>query len=631
MKKTILVILLIVQSMATYSYSKFESDVKNQDLEEKLVLNVKGVITPSSVAPTEDGLYLTKGLGTYTNFGGIEISGNDVLNTIVVTGGQTVFEPVQTSFYETVDELDNNNNNNPVSSTAVFNMLNTLLDIGTSFPDLGFFTGGNVYNTSENWKTVLLDVSENDTVTYNLLSFTGANLITALNGSSVVDKVEAYVTNIDAVQSGLYIVPAGVDKVAISVHNDGVSSSYYVLNKSDAVSKTLIVSKTLVPISGSIFNTIKDACLEAGVGDVIYIHEGIYQEISINVPNGVSLIGVGEVIIKGEQDESESDVNISANSTIDMSYSGHLENLTITAKNMRYPIHADFGYSGKSKKTAVNCRFIHYGNSEVYDYRIANAQSTSGIFLAQSAWGGGTYAGETVDIKNCYFESPVRAFSTHNNVDFNTSYGASNVTLDSCEFVSHGLDLDGSNLGFTVPIFIQSLGSNANKCKVSITNSILNDFIVFVGNSTIDVYCDAENLRPIWNLAGSSFLFNNNIVNLENNIDWFPRLTKEMGAFKNLGTVTIPRGCAVKKNSYGVELMTSSDTESDFFGVALQEIEVGNAAIVKFKGYATRPYLNISTTTTEGQDVSIDATGAFELSSSFVVCKAADNQNILIK
>ena len=60
----------------------------------------------------------------------------------------------------------------------------------------------------------------------------------------------------------------------------------------------------------------------------------------------------------------------------------------------------------------------------------------------------------------------------------------------------------------------------------------------------------------------------------------------EISYFINRGTVTIPKGYAVKKSSLGgVALMTSSDSASDFLGVALQDMEVGKTGDVKISGY----------------------------------------------
>lgn len=78
--------------------------------------------------------------------------------------------------------------------------------------------------------------------------------------------------------------------------------------------------------------------------------------------------------------------------------------------------------------------------------------------------------------------------------------------------------------------------------------------------------------------------------------------------------------------------MTSSDNASDFFGVALQDMEVGKTSDVKINGYIQQIYCNglASATLTDGQDIYVTSSGNFATSGTIKVMVYEDNQNLLI-
>lgn len=396
-----------------------------------------------------------------------------------------------------------------------------------------------------------------------------------------------------------------------------------------AFSRVLIVDKQAAK-SEVVYHCIEDALMEAVSGDEILIHEGIYEEKALMVPDGVSLKGLGSVIIQGELPPDISNRELESTSTIDLFQNGRLENLTVTAKNMCYPVHSDFS-KGNTIQEIINCNFIHYGNHEVYQYRVTNKSKTAEeVMLAQSAWGGGTMAGDKRFFRGCYFESPLRAFSTHNNVDFDKSFGPSLTVLMDCEMVSHGLNIDGTSLGFNAPVVIQSLQSNSPD-KVILTDCRINGYLCFQGASTFEVYCNTPGLKTIYNTAGGSKQIKDQLSVISTNPVFHISNPTQIKPFTNRGTTAIGKGKAVKKEDKGISLMTSKDNDKLFQGVALEEIRPGQKGDVQHCGYLLRPYFSgLSEPLKKGTRIGIDETGSFIIDNESGIAIASDNQNILL-
>lgn len=396
-----------------------------------------------------------------------------------------------------------------------------------------------------------------------------------------------------------------------------------------AFSRVLIVDKQAAK-SEVVYHCIEDALMEAVSGDEILIHEGIYEEKALMVPDGVSLKGLGSVIIQGELPPDISNRELESTSTIDLFQNGRLENLTVTAKNMRYPVHSDFS-KGNTIQEIINCNFIHYGNHEVYQYRVTNKSKTAEeVMLAQSAWGGGTMAGDKRFFRGCYFESPLRAFSTHNNVDFDKSFGASFTVLMDCEMVSHGLNIDGTSLGFTTPVVIQSLQSNSPD-KVILTDCRINGYLCFQNASTFEVYCNTPELKTIYNTAGGSKQIKDQLAVISGNPVFYISNPTQIRRFTNRGTTAIEKGKAVKKEKKDISLMTSKDNERLFQGVALEEIPPGQKGDVQHSGYILRPYLSgLNEPLKTGTRIGIDQTGSFIIDNRSKIAIVSDNQNIFL-
>lgn len=397
--------------------------------------------------------------------------------------------------------------------------------------------------------------------------------------------------------------------------------------------KSYVVRKTGTA-SGE-YSTLGAALSVAKAGDVITIYEGTYEENHLDIPAGLTIRGVGNVVIRGYLPPSTAVNTINTYSTFECNFGANFENITITAQNLRYPIHADFSKGAKATWNMKKCKFIHYGNQEAYDYHKANGGDYNNIFSACSAWGGGTYGGDIVYCEDCEFISSGRAFSTHNNSgDSYTTIGASNVKLVNCILTSYGLDRDSKSTRFPAALFVQSLSCPV-ECEVVLSNCKINGYVVYQNSSApwsnkLKMYNCGE-VKQVFDTYGSgqssiSDREQNQISSYAANYNGFS-YTDSIRQYINRGSATIPVGYPVKKSSYnGVEVCTNI---SDFYGVAMEAIEPNHAGWVQDSGYISRIYLQglRTSTLTEGSYVTISG-GVFATQDSATSMRVVDNQNV---
>lgn len=419
------------------------------------------------------------------------------------------------------------------------------------------------------------------------------------------------------------------DTINISTGNSGNSGNSN--NSSSTQGNTYIVRKTNTQTGE--FNTIQAALSKATGKDTIIIYEGIYEENHLNIPGGLTMKGIGNVIIQGHLPEDAPVKNVEGWSTLECNYGATFENITITAQNLRYPIHADFSNGKKAVWNMKKCKFIHYGNNEIYNYR----GSRAGIFSACSAWGGGTYGGDTVYCEDCEFISNGRGFSTHNNTgNTYTTNGPSNVKLVNCIMTSHAIDVDGNSARFAPALFVQSLPCPV-ECEVVLNNCKINGSVVYQNSGShwsnkLKLYSCNE-CRTIFDTYGSgtssvSDREQNQLSAYEGQYDGF-HISDDMNSFINRGNTNIQKGQPVKLSIYGgIELCDNID---DLFGIALEDINTQKSGFVQYKGYISRIYLDGIRTTTlsEGNYITIDDK-KFTVTETKTKLKIVDNQNIYI-
>ena len=172
---------------------------------------------------------------------------------------------------------------------------------------------------------------------------------------------------------------------------------------------------------------------------VVEIHEGTYDVFStltptelsatgIILPDYVDLKGIGDkskIILKGELLDTATLDESTRLSPLNIQKNNNLYNLTITAKNCRYAVHADNSNTFKNYEQHIeNCTFEHFGNAV-------------GLWANWIAWAEGTASGAKEYFKNCTFKGS-GGFSTHGAVNY------TEPTLhefDNCQFISESSSL----------------------------------------------------------------------------------------------------------------------------------------------------------------------------------------------
>lgn len=175
----------------------------------------------------------------------------------------------------------------------------------------------------------------------------------------------------------------------------------------------------------------------------VIIYPGTYTDVGWTLKPYIHLVGKHRktCILKGELSSGATDSDVTNTSTIWLNSTNNLENLTITAKNMRYAVHDESSGSVKDfVRNIKNCHIEHFGN-------------TIGTWTSQCAYGMGISSGANLYAENTTFKSPFAPFSVHNNVNFSKP---AYVRLKGCrlEYVNTGLT-PGS-------LRVQSLGSNTD-------------------------------------------------------------------------------------------------------------------------------------------------------------------------
>lgn len=205
----------------------------------------------------------------------------------------------------------------------------------------------------------------------------------------------------------------------------------------DVIPNTVVRQKEIINITvgiGKDFITIADGVQSITPSENkvfnILIDDGIYEEYGIILPNNVNLIGASgnreKCIIKGELPDSASASEIENNSTINLLYSNRLENLTITAKNLRYPIHSESGGNVTDWTQILNnCYVEHLGNT-----------SPNNTWQAYHAWGEGASSGAYAEFNNCVFKGTVEPWYVHEPVNIPDNPKPYHHVLNNCDIIN---------------------------------------------------------------------------------------------------------------------------------------------------------------------------------------------------
>ncbi|MCU6794024.1 glycoside hydrolase family 99-like domain-containing protein [Paenibacillus sp. WQ 127069] len=199
---------------------------------------------------------------------------------------------------------------------------------------------------------------------------------------------------------------------------------------------------------------------------VILIYPGVYTEKNWVVKSYTTLRGTDrdQVFLKGENSDSATNNEITNQSTIWLKGTSNLENLTITARNMRYPVHSEDSGNNKDAIHVVKNSYIeHYGNRGAVEYRQNWVTAHPGVTptadldptkvwggisgVGSHAWGYGSASGVSETVYGTTFVSKADGWYVHNREDF---------TKPQINVINNSKIVSTETLK---PIIIQSLGS----------------------------------------------------------------------------------------------------------------------------------------------------------------------------
>ena len=344
----------------------------------------------------------------------------------------------------------------------------------------------------------------------------------------------------------------------------GMSESGTLLKES-AIPDNIMRKEKVVNITVGIdkdFSTIKEAVKSItnseNVEYNILIDDGTYTEYAITLPNNVNLIGVSgnreKCIIKGELPDTASANDITINSTINLLDSNRLENLTITAKNLRYPIHSESGGRHTDWVQILNnCYIEHLGNT-----------APANTWTSWHAWGEGSSSGAYAEFNNCVFKGGLESWYVHEPTAMPTIPKPYHHVLNNCNIINTSIS--------TTPSWLSSAKIDNTTDKGVISTIDFNNCNFGNGKIAINGRYDIN-----VNVHGS----NNVAIRCDNkypNTDFTTKKTY-------VGTESITKGTVLKYGD-GINLVLKADANTPNYmiaGICVEDCEP-NSIVKLIKG-----------------------------------------------
>ena len=346
--------------------------------------------------------------------------------------------------------------------------------------------------------------------------------------------------------------------------------------------------------SGADYNTITDAI--ASINDSsamniynIMLEDGVYEEKDIALPQYVNLIGISgikeNVHIKGENPDSATDSDITPSSTINLRYSNVLKNITVTCKNMRYPVHHESGNAVYDWTLLVeNCHIEHLGNGGAKVYRESNnlteTDGYNSLWTSCHGWGEGASQGAYALFKDSVFKSVETAWYVHEGSGQTTPYLHE---FECCEFIStndvtapQAVRIDNTN---DVPVNVLKFRSCVF-CGGIDVNALYPIRIIVDGNPTM--------VRAMWKNG-------TNTVQSYFSDKCHPIFTNHMEEKIYDGDVPLVGGEFVAFTSPTKVVKATSETLTELVcGVAIGSANKGDKILILTKGYIYNTSTNIN-------------------------------------
>lgn len=368
-----------------------------------------------------------------------------------------------------------------------------------------------------------------------------------------------------------------------------------------------------------------DAIVDANAKKIydVIVYPGTYTELGWRLKSYINLRGIDTktCLLKGELPDNATDTQIDNTSTIWVDETNDLENITVTAKNMRYAVHDESSNTKKNwKRNLKKCKFIHYGNEGARTWRTAHPESgmlPGKVWVSECAYGMGHSSGSSVIAEDCEFTGPFAPFSVHNNLNFEKSCL---VLLKRCEIIK----TDGQ---FKYALRAQSLGSKTNDkvilegCRIN--GEIYHDDKPWLG----DPAATSHKNFTIEGFANSEVPYSSSFTTGERDR---PNFADEYNSFKAKTSVVKGQAVCFDGDFKTIKLMTNTDDISLFAGISTEDIAVGNMGKVKVKGFVSKLDLyNFSGNVTFGVKYGVNANGSL-VTSNNAVAIGVDQENVKI-
>ena len=309
--------------------------------------------------------------------------------------------------------------------------------------------------------------------TFNVIALNGDNGNTLVSSEILRNTKTELVNYINNIIKDINISNATVLEVGNGKQFTNLSTAIKSIATSESNNKASKINPYIVYIYDGEYELYNDLDLDSIQDQTLYKR-------GLEIPDYVSLIGIGNVTIKCTLPASEKNhaERVQAISTINTYGENYFENITFIAKNCRYCVHDDGGGEYKNRKIEfVNCTFKHLGND------IGEWAS-----ISQECYGSGYTGGRKGVFKNCIFESEKGIpFYCHTSSQW---YMTDPFTLeiDNCAFIS--------KCGISIRLNGVYGADKKNRCTINNSyinqnieiDDLKNEIILFGGgNSTVTI------------------------------------------------------------------------------------------------------------------------------------------------
>lgn len=197
------------------------------------------------------------------------------------------------------------------------------------------------------------------------------------------------------------------------------------------------------------FADITDASAEKRYS--LHVDAGTYTEINCETKDFIDVIGVSPELVHfaGALPNDATAMEIMHRQPLICNSTSRVENISVSARNMRYALHSDsMGQIKDGTLEIINCHVQHAGNDE----------APNNTWIAMNALGAGSSSGQTIIATDTTFKAPCLAVSVHNREYFTQP---SQIKLSRCSLTATGKDFDVGGMRFRLAsaLGLQSLGS----------------------------------------------------------------------------------------------------------------------------------------------------------------------------